>query len=211
MHESRPSATQIVSWLRTEEEATFERGAAALERLYAPSLLKYLMTAGGLEYDDASDVLNQVLYRAIRKIDQLQDPHSLAGWLFRSAYRGAVDWHRRNARRGTVLPIEDTDLFGEPQENDLASSGRPQSVGSSVARMRRAMAVLAERDRNILLAIAHGLTNEEMAEMLGVQVGHARVLRHRAAERLRRAYSRVPEPGDLSESHMEEDHVDGTQ
>jgi FixJ family two-component response regulator len=53
------------------------------------------------------------------------------------------------------------------------------------------MQTLSPRDQEVLSAIAHDLTNEELAEVLGVTAAHARVLRHRASERFRKAYEKL--------------------
>lgn len=182
------SAVEIVRLLRATAAEARDAGARQLVANYGDRLFGYLVNTVGLEELDAADVLNAALYRAILRIDQLKSPEKLVGWLYKLAYRAGVDWHRRSRARHEV-PLEQEPLLVDPDEF------RDQDPGSAVtARAERVDAVLemlSPRDREVLSAVAHDLTNEEIAEVLGVTPGHARVLRHRASERFRKAYARL--------------------
>jgi RNA polymerase sigma factor (sigma-70 family) len=161
-------------------------------------LLAYLARTLGLPNDDAADVLNEVLYKAILRIEQLRDPGRLEAWLYRMAYGAGVDWHRRRKRRREVAtePAR-IEAHAEPvdpwaDEEDTQSSAEPA--------MHEALAALSPRDREVLSAVAHDLTNDEIAGMLSVTPAHARVLRHRAVERLRREYVRAAGRGEIADA-----------
>jgi RNA polymerase sigma factor (sigma-70 family) len=141
----------------------------------------------GLEELDAADVLNAALYRAIVRIDQLKDPARLRGWLYRLVYRAGVDWHRK-ARARLEVPLDDEILI---DVQPPVETGSDVSVALRAQKVDAVMASLSARDQEVLSAVAHDLSNEELAEVLSVAPGHARVLRHRAIERFRKAYARL--------------------
>jgi RNA polymerase sigma-70 factor (ECF subfamily) len=181
-------AVEIVRLLQAAEADARDTGARRLVARYGDRLFGYLINTVGLEELDAADVLNDALYRAILRIDQLRGPENLAGWLYRLVYRAGVDWHRR-VRARLEVPLEREPLLvhpGEPggPETDVAVSSRAEQVDA-------VLATLSARDQEVLSAVAHDLSNEELAEVLGVTPGHARVLRHRASERFRKAYARL--------------------
>ncbi|WP_420128130.1 RNA polymerase sigma factor [Longimicrobium sp.] len=189
MHQDEAdSAVEIVGLLRAAAADARDAGARRLVANYGDRLFGYLINTVGLEELDAADVLNDALYRAILRIDQLKRPENLAGWLYKLAYRAGVDWHRKLRARHEV-PLEREPLLVAPGESSDQEPG--SEVVARAERVDAALETLSPRDREVLSAVAHDLTNEEIAEVLGVTPGHARVLRHRASERFRKAYARV--------------------
>jgi RNA polymerase sigma-70 factor (ECF subfamily) len=174
------------------------------------SLFSYLANTLDLPEPDAADVLNAVLYRAILRIGQLREAARLESWLYRMAYRAAVDWHRRNKRRREIATEPSLiDVYAEPLDpwtGEEAASG-----GGSGEEIQKALASLSPRDREVLSAVAHDLGNEEIAELLSVTPAHARVLRHRAVERLRRAYARSQTSRTLAASEPNTTPAEGSE
>ncbi|HEY0151791.1 MAG TPA: RNA polymerase sigma factor [Longimicrobium sp.] len=187
---------EIVELLRAEAASARDVGARLLVDRWGGPLFSYLAKTLDLPEPDAADVLNAVLYRGILRIGQLRDAASLESWLYRMAYRAAVDWHRRSKRRREI-PTEPSliDLHAEPLDPWIGEEGTCK--GEPRDEIQKALASLSRRDREVLSAVAHDLGNEEIAEMLSVTPAHARVLRHRAIERLRRAYARSAANGTV--------------
>lgn len=189
-------SAQIVRLLRADEPEEREAGARALVDRWAGPLLGYLEHSLEMDSADASDVLNEVLYRAVLRIQQLQNEAHLSSWLYRIAYYAAADWRRRERRRREIVT--------EPEQIERHAGSfdpwleRPSSTTAAEERIQYALALLSVRDRQVLSAIAHDLSNEEIAAQLGVSTGNARVLRHRAVARLERAYQQVSVEHELA-------------
>ena len=48
---------------------------------------------------DGEDIMQETLFEAYRKLDLLDDPHALGGWLFRIAHNRCVDFIRKRTAR----------------------------------------------------------------------------------------------------------------
>jgi RNA polymerase sigma-70 factor (ECF subfamily) len=131
----------------------------------------------------SEDLTSQVFLTALAKIDRFRGDGPFAGWLFRIA-RNAVRSEQRRRR-----PVSDSDvvLAGLPATD-------PGPAEAALARERRdrlraAVAGLG-RDEQHLLALRYGagMCFEEVAGILGISPGAARVRMHRVIEQLRRRY-----------------------
>ncbi|HEX6370886.1 MAG TPA: sigma-70 family RNA polymerase sigma factor [Longimicrobium sp.] len=192
MGKTTESDAEIARLLQSDALDAQERGAMALHRRYSAPLMQYMERRCGLAEADAAEVLNQVLYRAIRRIHSLRETAKLSGWLYRLAHSAAMDWHRKDARRPPSISLDDPaaqQLASVPQAAD--DTRERADGGSGVDMIKQAMARLSERDQQVLTAVANDLTNPELALVLNVTPGHARVLRHRAVERLRQAAEQI--------------------
>ena len=183
------SPSELVLALRDERQSIFDGGAHALVKQFGAPLHGYIRRLG-LEEADASEVLNDVLYTAVRKIDQLERPEKLTGWLYRLAYSASMDWHRKyRLVQERQLTPEQWSILQDPRSEGEPTASDPNEVG--LGQLQAAVNSLSDRDRDILNGIAHGLDNEELAEHFNVTPANARVLRHRVLERLRREYQRI--------------------
>ncbi len=160
-----------------------ELGAAALEALYRESVADVHGYALSLLGDRASaeDVTALAFERLMRARSRL-DPRrgSPRALLFTIARNAALDELRRRRRREPP---------SSPAQESLAASPGPGASYEDVERrdgVRRALAQLAPRDREIVLLKFHGqLTNAELARTLGISESNAGTRLHRALERLR--------------------------
>jgi RNA polymerase sigma-70 factor (ECF subfamily) len=156
--------------VRTHEtKASIEQHIPALRR-YARSLTR--------NPDDAEDVLQTCLERALRRFHQFQRGTNLRGWLFTIMHNEFVSGIRRQQRRGISVPVEEW-------RGDLGVEGRQEDA----IRMRdltRAFGALSRRDRQILYMIGvEGRTYKGTAEKLDVETGTVKSRLFRARERLR--------------------------
>ncbi len=166
--EPRTEQPQVSSWERFE----------ALYRSSRDDVFAYVST---LLRDRAAaeDVTAQSFERAYRKrrtFDRRRGDER--AWLFGIARNGALDELRRRRRLAS--------LVAEPQA-DAALEDHAEIALRRTA-VRKALARLPARDRELIALKFHGgLSNGEIALVLGVSESTAGTRLHRALERLRKA------------------------
>jgi RNA polymerase sigma-70 factor (ECF subfamily) len=152
----------------------------ALYRQSAADVYAYVRT---LLRDDASaeDVTALAFERAYRRRSSFDIRRgSPRAWLFGIARNAALDELRRRKRSAALLAeAPDTEAPGLDDEVDLVL--RRASV-------RSALAALDAREREIVALKFHGgLTNAELADVLGTTESNAGTRLHRAVTKLREA------------------------
>jgi RNA polymerase sigma-70 factor, ECF subfamily len=171
------------------ELSTSEPTTARFDALYretASDVFAYVMT---LLRDRAAaeDVTAQAFERAYRKQAGFDAARGTQrAWLFGIARNAALDELR--ARRRTAA------LHGDP-EDPGAPGGAPPSGDDDAeeaalrrATVRAALAELDPRERELIALKFHaGLSNAEIAKVLGISVANAGTRVHRAVTRLRKA------------------------
>ena len=119
--------------------------------------------------EDARDVCQETFLRAFRALPGFRGQAKFSSWLYRIALNLCRDWVRRERRAPVVQAPEDVDLM------ELAVAAEPsESIEDLVARkdlsraVERAMALLPEEQRTaIVLKEYHGLTFQEIADLVG--------------------------------------------
>lgn len=152
----------------------------ALYRDSARDLYAYVRTLLG---DDAGaeDVTALAFERAYRRRASFDDRRgSQRGWLFGIARNAALDELRRRRRAAPLVGELPDELAPAPEEEaDLAV--RRTTV-------RAALAALPARDRELVALKFHGgLTNAELATVIGTSETNAATRVHRAVTKLRKA------------------------
>ena len=152
----------------------------ALYRDCARDLYAYVRTLLG---DDASaeDATALAFERAYRRRSSFDARRgSERGWLFGIARNAALDELRRRGRSAPILgELPDESAHAPEEEADLAI--RRTTV-------RVALAALAPRDRELVALKFHGgLSNAELAAVLGTTESNAGTRVHRAVSKLREA------------------------
>ena len=151
----------------------------ALYRDCARDLYAYVRTLLG---DDsaAEDVTALAFERAYRRRSSFDaDRGSRRGWLFGIARNAALDELRRRRRLAPLLGELPDESATPDEEADLAL--RRTTV-------RAALAALPARDRELVALKFHGgLTNAELATVLGTSETNAGTRVHRAVTKLRKA------------------------
>jgi RNA polymerase sigma-70 factor (ECF subfamily) len=152
----------------------------ALYRECARDMYAYVRTLLG---DDASaeDVTALAFERAFRRRTTFDGRRgSQRGWLFAIARNAALDELRRRRRSAPLLGDLPDESAGAPEEEaDLAVRR---------ATVRVALAALAPRDRELVALKFHGgLSNAEIAAVLGTTESTAGTRVHRAVSKLREA------------------------
>jgi RNA polymerase sigma-70 factor, ECF subfamily len=119
--------------------------------------------------EDARDVCQETFLRAFRALPAFRGQAMFSSWLYRIALNLCRDWMRRERRAPMIQAPDGVDLM------DLAASVEPsESIEDLVARkdlaklVERAMARLPEEQRTaIVLKEYHGLTFQEIADLVG--------------------------------------------
>jgi RNA polymerase sigma factor (sigma-70 family) len=129
----------------------------------------------------AEDVTASAFERAYRKRQTFVARRgSPRAWLFGIARNAALDELRRRKRASTVDP-DLLELEAEPVDERAELSLRRTAV-------RQALAGLAPRERDLVgLKFHAGLTNAEIARVLGTSETNAGTMLHRTIEKLREA------------------------
>jgi RNA polymerase sigma-70 factor (ECF subfamily) len=125
----------------------------------------------------AEDVVATAFERAYRRHNQY-DPRrgTERAWVFGIARNAALD-ELRHRKRHATLPLEPADASAAPAEDP-----------TQTATVRAALDTLRARDREIVaLKYGAGLSNGELAGVLGVSESNAGTLVHRAMTKLREA------------------------
>ncbi len=161
------------AWTRFEE---LYRSSRADVYAYVATLLRDHAAA-----EDVTALAFERAYRRRRTFDRRRGEER--AWLFGIARNAALDELRRRRRQAT--------LAVDPVDTISAQEGAAEDHANIALRrtaVRSALAALPPRDREIIALKFHGgLSNDELARVLGVTPSNAGTLLHRAMEKLRKA------------------------
>jgi RNA polymerase sigma-70 factor (ECF subfamily) len=165
--------------------AVIDRRQDVFEELYRSSrddVYAYVATLLG-DLGAAEDVTALAFERAYRRRATFRaERGSRRAWLFGIARNAALDELRRRKR---VAP-----LFSEPAGTDDRADARIESADSVLRRatVRAALRSLGGRDRDLIALKFHaGLSNGEIARVLGTSETNAGTALHRSITKLRKA------------------------
>ena len=129
----------------------------------------------------AEDVTSQAFERAYRRRRTYRPARgSREAWLFGIARNAALDELRRRGRRAT--------LEGEPEDLSTPSPADLAELALRRETVRAALERLDERERELVaLKFMSGLSNAEIAQVLGVSESNAGTRLHRTITKLREA------------------------
>ena len=151
--------------------------------------------------EDARDVCQEAFLRAYRAIRGFRGQAKFSSWLYRITLNLCRDWMRRQRRAPFVQTREDVDLVelaGEDVSDPIEERLARQDLGRVVAKV---MARLPEDQRTaIVLKEYHGLTFQEIADLLGCPLSTVKTRVYQGLTVLRRelepsALDRSPFPG----------------
>ena len=161
------------------------RAQEALVRLYEARIYGHIL---GIvkNTEDARDVLQETMVRALTQLDQYNPAHSFAGWLYRIATNKALDFlrHRKIEFRTFTyeeeIPIETLADGSVPGDEAVAERLNWETVEACMERLDpryRAALFLRYKD---------GLAYKEIADALDIPMGTVKVLLHRGRNELKR-------------------------
>jgi RNA polymerase sigma-70 factor (ECF subfamily) len=143
--------------------------------------------------EDARDVVQEAFLRAYRGLRGFKGQAKFSSWLYRITLNLCRDWIRRERRAPVVQVPEGTD----PVELADQRASPTESVEELVARremsqaVARAMTELPEEQRTaILLKEYHGLTFQEIADLLECPLSTVKTRLYQGLTMLRRRLER---------------------
>jgi RNA polymerase sigma-70 factor (ECF subfamily) len=143
--------------------------------------------------EDARDVCQETFLRAFRALPAFRGQAKFSSWLYRIALNLCRDWMRRERRVPVVQAPEGVDLL------DLAAENEPsEPIEELVARkdltklVERVMARLPEEQRTaIVLKEYHGLTFQEIADVVGCPLSTVKTRLYQGLTVLRRELAKT--------------------
>ena len=150
---------------------------AELYRTYHGSLVRMLWRRTG-DRDRAEDLAHETFARAVAS-----PPDNPRPWLFAVA----LNLVREDGRRGAIRARR-LELYRAEGPQSAPAPDEAFVRDERVARVRRALMRLSDRDREILLLKAEGFNYDEIAETLGLARGAVGTTLSRARRKLVESY-----------------------
>ena len=180
---TREQETQIVRRVLEGDVNAFEDLVTEHEKgVYA---IAQRMTGNA---EDAADMTQETFIKAYNSLSSFRGDSKFSVWLYRIATNVCLDFLRSRSRKPTVsLSVEDDD--GEETQMDIADESQsPEQLlerGLTRDAVRRGLKSLSPEYRQILLLREiQGLSYEEIAEALALEVGTVKSRIFRARKRL---------------------------
>lgn len=151
---------------------------------------------------EADDLTQDTLLRAQDNVAALKDPSKLKSWLYRIATNMCYDRFRQASYRHRGLSLDQTKEDSENSSQvELPMDSAPR-LDKAIEQKEMSVCVqkyVADLDDSyravIMLHDMEGLTNPEIAKMLGISLANVKMRLHRARNKLRIA---LDEACDLS-------------
>ena len=180
---TREQETQIVRRVLEGDVNAFEDLVTEHEKgVYA---IAQRMTGNA---EDAADMTQETFIKAYNSLSSFRGDSKFSVWLYRIATNVCLDFLRSRSRKPTVsLSVEDD--AGEETQMDIADESQsPEQLlerGLTRDAVRRGLKSLSPEYRQILLLREiQGLSYEEIAEALALEVGTVKSRIFRARKRL---------------------------
>ena len=125
---------------------------------------------------DGEDIMQETLLEAYRKLDLLDDPRALGGWLFRIAHNRCVDFIRKRTARQRA----ETDFV----EDDLVLPVEPAGRGADRAIERLVIHLPPKERACVLLKDVFDHSLEEIADLVDSTVGGVKAALNRGRAKL---------------------------
>jgi len=154
----------------------------AMEEIYRRFKTGLFNLAFRYSYDRATaeDLLQEIFIKVFTHLDNVKNPDTFAGWVFRIGLNTCYSHLRsRRPEMEKGVPLEDIEgtLHGAAAENPARDVRKPLDDG---------IASLPDRLREIfLLHDVHGFKHEEIARLLGLSVGTSKSQLFKARLRMR--------------------------
>ena len=180
---TREQEVQIVNEVLRGDVNAFEKLVVEYEKnVYA---ITQRMTGNA---EDAADMTQETFIKAYNSLSSFRGDSKFSVWLYRIATNVCLDFLRSRSRKPTVsLSVEDDE--GEESQLDIADESQsPETLlerGLTRDAVRRGLDALSPEYRQILLLREiQGLSYEEIADALSLEVGTVKSRIFRARKRL---------------------------
>ncbi|MBN2423009.1 sigma-70 family RNA polymerase sigma factor [Candidatus Woesearchaeota archaeon] len=163
---------------------------------YVELIYSYIYRRVGNQ-EDTKDLVSKTFYRALKSLPGYNDrgaPYS--AFLYRIAHNLVANFHRDRARRPLLMsidPADDSDenefpLIKSLQSEDLGPEEVVERIGENLPLMEALSKLSPDRQELLKLKFEDGLSNAEIASIIGKSEGAVKSLYHRTLEELRKIY-----------------------
>ena len=160
--------------------------AVLFERYHRP-LFRYFVSMNG-DREQSEDLVQEVFFRMLRYRESYDPAQSFTAWMYQIARNAGVD----QVRKRRPAEVVDIDMLAERRAELVSAVPGPEESASrsqDLALLRRAMRQLPDDKREILvLSRFQGMKYEDIAEVLGCEVGAVKVRVYRAIRALEQIY-----------------------
>jgi RNA polymerase sigma-70 factor (ECF subfamily) len=170
------SETDLVTRAQDGDAAAFGR----LYERYMDQIYRYVYYRVS-DRDEAEDLTETIFMKAWEALPRFRSQGAtFRAWLYRIAHNAVIDRHRT---RKVVVPLEQAEDWLDVEANSPEAAAE---AAQEAAKLSAALARLSPRLREVILyRFVNGLSHAETAEVMGLRVGHVRVLQHRALGKMR--------------------------
>lgn len=156
---------------------------------YYPKIVRYLTRLVG--ETEAEDAAQEAFVKIDRSLESFRGDSSLPTWVYRIATNTAMDHLRRASSKRFLLATEDKDLSSD--EDTGHADDKPLLdtllIRKDMYDCIRGVVDSLPADYSTVLVLSEfeGLTNSEIAEVIGMSLDTAKIRLHRARTRLKKA------------------------
>jgi RNA polymerase sigma-70 factor (ECF subfamily) len=170
--QSERSDRSLVASIRAGDESAL----SILYRRYVGPIYRFVLAQVRVEAV-AEDLTSETFANMLRGLDTFRGEASFKNWLYQIA-RNAVRNHRRSAGYRTTVLLTNRIAAEEPAEEEPRKQSADRDAVLALLRL------LPPRYRQVLeLRFLEGLSIADTAERMGITVGNAKVLQHRALKK----------------------------
>lgn len=126
---------------------------------------------------DRRDLFQEIALQLWRAYPRFRGDSKESTWLYRIALNVAISQVRRT-RKPTTDALNEVTAHLAAQEPDEAAAAQSE-------RLYKAIHTLSDVEKALVLLYFEEKTNDEIAELMGISVGHVRVKMHRIREKLK--------------------------
>jgi RNA polymerase sigma-70 factor (ECF subfamily) len=153
---------------------------------YADTLYNFARYLSGSS-TDAEDLVQETYARALRAAAQFEPGTNLKAWLFRILRNTWISLARRRRANPTIGGLDTVNPMIEAEQSFFCDDVELDRLRKRVAtEIEAALMTLSEEARTVILLDLEGLTETDVAAVLGCAVGTVKSRLYRARQALRR-------------------------
>lgn len=168
---------ELKNWLQKAQSGDQE----AFGRIYdhfADKIYRFIYFRVGHK-EVAEDVLSDTFVKSWEKINQINSPSALSGWMYQIAKNNIIDYYRVKKE---LVALSEVEEFLEDEANPVDSA----NLSFQQDRILNVLSLLPQDQQQVIkYRFFEDLSNEEIAYVMSKTEGAVRVLQHRAILRLK--------------------------
>ena len=178
----------------TEQEliAAARRGSddafAELVRQYEKRVYHLALRMSGSR-EDADEIAQEAFLSAWRGLKFFRGESSFSTWIYRLTTNAAIDYLRRERKQGQSVSLDDEETFAEPPARDPGPQGQAERRELRRLLQQGLLSLSAEHRQVLLLRELEGMSYEEIAQALDLDLGTVKSRIARAREKLRKYFT----------------------